>query len=54
MWVTAPITWPFGWVLDKVLGQESPVLKRKQLKAMVDLHGEEGGGFVVHQPYLST
>jgi metal transporter CNNM len=43
MWFFAPITWPLGKLLDCVLGHEDVVMKRKQLKAMVQLHGEGAG-----------
>jgi len=43
MWLFAPITWPLGKLLDCVLGHEDVVMKRNQLKAMVQLHGEGAG-----------
>ena len=43
MWICAPITWPLGKLLDFVLGHEDVVMKRAQLKAMVQLHHEGAG-----------
>ena len=43
MWLCAPVTWPLGKILDCVLGHEEVVMKRRQLKAMVALHGETAG-----------
>jgi metal transporter CNNM len=47
MLLCAPITWPLGKVLDWVLGHENVAMKRQQLKAMVQLHGEGAGGLVL-------
>jgi hypothetical protein len=52
MWFTAPLSWPMGKVLDYVLGSDSSLFARGQLRALVDLHrwvgpgreGAEGGG----------
>ena len=43
MVLCAPITWPLGKLLDWTLGHESVTMKRQQLKAMVQLHGEGAG-----------
>eukprot|EP00775_Hariotina_reticulata_P004275 gene4275-4529_t len=43
MWVTAVITWPLGKLLDFALGHADPVMKRGELRAMVQLHGETAG-----------
>ncbi|KAL6758137.1 hypothetical protein V8C86DRAFT_2604553 [Haematococcus lacustris] len=41
MLLTSPISWPFGKLLDAVLGHEGHVLfRRQQLKVLMDLHGE--------------
>lgn len=45
MLLCAPITWPLSKVLDLVLGHENVAMKRQQLKAMVQLHGEGAGGW---------
>jgi CBS domain containing-hemolysin-like protein len=47
MLLCAPITWPLSKVLDWVLGHENVAMKRQQLKAMVQLHGEGAGGFIL-------
>jgi hypothetical protein len=44
MWACSPITWPLGKLLDRVLGHEEITMKRRELKAMVQLHGEGAGG----------
>jgi metal transporter CNNM len=44
MLLCSPITWPLGKLLDLVLGHENVAMKRQQLKAMVQLHGEHAGG----------
>jgi hypothetical protein len=46
MWVTAFITWPLGKLLDFALGHADPVMKRGELRAMVQLHGESAGAGV--------
>lgn len=43
MWVFSPVTWPLGKLLDRILGHEEITMKRKELKAMVTLHGEGAG-----------
>jgi metal transporter CNNM len=43
MLLCSPITWPLGKLLDLVLGHENVAMKRQQLKAMVQLHGEHAG-----------
>lgn len=46
MCVTAPISWPISKLLDCVLGtseQNSNLLRRKQLKALVHIHSEQAG-----------
>ena len=43
MWATLPVTWPLGWVLDRTLGHDDSLFKRRELAAMVTLH-QEGGG----------
>ena len=40
MLLTAGITWPIGKLLDWTLGEESALLKRRELKALVTLHAE--------------
>lgn len=40
MIVTGVITWPIGKLLDRVLGEESALYRRHELKAMVTLHAE--------------
>lgn len=44
MFVCSPVTWPLGKLLDCVLGHEEITMKRRELKAMVQLHGENAGG----------
>jgi metal transporter CNNM len=47
MFLTAPISYPIAWVLDRVLGHRHTALfRRAQLKALVDIHkeGQEFGG----------
>lgn len=47
MWLTAPVSYPIGWVLDRVLGDRHTALfRRAELKALVDIHreGQEFGG----------
>jgi metal transporter CNNM len=44
MLLCAPISWPLSKLLDVVLGHETVAMKRQQLKAMVQLHGEGAGG----------
>lgn len=46
MLLCAPITWPLGKLLDCILGHENVAMKRQQLKAMVQLHGEGAGGLL--------
>jgi len=43
MVICSPITWPLGKLLDAILGHENVAMKRQQLKAMVQLHGEGAG-----------
>lgn len=43
MVLCSPITWPLGKLLDCILGHENVTMKRQQLKAMVQLHGEGAG-----------
>ena len=38
MWLTAPLSWPMGKVLDWLLGSDRALLGRRQLRALVDLH----------------
>jgi CBS domain containing-hemolysin-like protein len=47
MWACSPVTWPLGKLLDRVLGHEEIAMKRRELKAMVQLHGENAGGLYV-------
>ncbi|KAL4430835.1 hypothetical protein ABPG75_006091 [Micractinium tetrahymenae] len=47
MLLTAPVSYPIGWVLDRVLGDRHTALfRRAELKALVDIHreGQEFGG----------
>ncbi|EFN59369.1 hypothetical protein CHLNCDRAFT_137839 [Chlorella variabilis] len=47
MMLTAPISYPIGWVLDQVLGHRHTALfRRAELKALMDIHreGQEFGG----------
>ena len=47
MLLTAPISYPIGWVLDRVLGHRHTALfRRAELKALMDIHreGHEFGG----------
>lgn len=44
MWLTAPIAWPIAKLLDRILGGEHATLfRRKQLKALMDVHSETLG-----------
>ncbi|KAG1658546.1 hypothetical protein FOA52_004573 [Chlamydomonas sp. UWO 241] len=44
MIVTAPISWPVSKVLDRVLGGDhASLFRRKQLKALLAIHGQEEG-----------
>ncbi|MEW5307069.1 MAG: hypothetical protein WDW36_009487 [Sanguina aurantia] len=52
MLLTFPISWPMSKLLDFVLGAEQLTLfRRKQLKALVDIHGDVGmgGNLTVHE-----
>lgn len=40
MLITGIITWPIGKILDWMLGEESALYRRHELKAMVTLHAE--------------
>jgi hypothetical protein len=40
MLLTAAITWPIGKLLDWVLGAESPLFKRRELKALMSIHAD--------------
>ncbi|KAL4421316.1 hypothetical protein ABPG75_010607 [Micractinium tetrahymenae] len=40
MLATAGITWPIGKLLDWILGEESALFKRRELKALVSMHAE--------------
>ena len=45
MVVTSPVSYPLGRLLDAILGADHDVyFRRAQLKALVDLHGEDEGG----------
>jgi len=44
MWVAKPVVWPIAKLLDFLLGAENHSLfRRKQLKALVDIHAEDTG-----------
>lgn len=44
MCITAPIAWPVSKVLDHTLGtKHSSLFRRRGLKALVEVHGAEGG-----------
>jgi hypothetical protein len=43
MWLTSPVTWPLGKLLDAVLGHKEVAMQRQELKALVELHGERAG-----------
>eukprot|EP00271_Cylindrocystis_brebissonii_P010344 TRINITY_DN26512_c0_g1_i1.p1 TRINITY_DN26512_c0_g1~~TRINITY_DN26512_c0_g1_i1.p1 ORF type:complete len:580 (+),score=126.97 TRINITY_DN26512_c0_g1_i1:304-2043(+) len=43
MWLCYPVSYPFGLVLDKVLGHDESLFRRQQLKALVSIHGAEAG-----------
>ena len=44
MWLTAVISWPIARLLDLILGSEKLTLfRRKELRALVDMHGEDEG-----------
>ena len=43
MWLTVPVTYPLGWLLDTTLGHDDSLFKRRELAAMVTLH-QEGAG----------
>ncbi|KAL4434041.1 hypothetical protein ABPG75_000482 [Micractinium tetrahymenae] len=40
MVLTAPVAWPLGKLLDWLLGEESALFRRQELKALVGLHAE--------------
>ena len=40
MVVTAPVSWPLGKLLDYLLGEESALFRRQELKALVGIHAE--------------
>lgn len=43
IWVTFPISWPIGKLLDWLLGEETVLFRRQELHALVDLHAEGDG-----------
>eukprot|EP00798_Chlamydomonas_sp_ICE-L_P001234 gene1234-32578_t len=44
MFICFPVAWPISKLLDKVLGTEhSALFRRAQLKALVDVHGQDAG-----------
>lgn len=41
MWITAPITWPIAWLLDKMMGEhEIARFSNDQLKNLILLHAK--------------
>lgn len=57
--MTCFITWPIGWLLDRMLGEESALFRRNELKALVGMHGESwerkhGGGGSKHEVPLTA
>lgn len=40
MWITFPVSWPLGKLLDWLLGEESALFRRQELKALVGIHAE--------------
>ena len=46
MWVTSPVSWPLSKCLDWLLGEETVLFRRAELRELVALHGEpeEDGG----------
>ncbi|KAL4434431.1 hypothetical protein ABPG75_000872 [Micractinium tetrahymenae] len=44
MFITSPITWPISKLLDWILGEESALFRRQELKALVDIHAEQHEG----------
>ncbi|KAL4420313.1 hypothetical protein ABPG77_010218 [Micractinium sp. CCAP 211/92] len=44
MLVTGPVTWPISKLLDWILGEETVLFRRQELKALVDIHAEQQEG----------
>lgn len=51
MWATLPISYPLGKLLDWLLGQESVLFRRAELRALVSLHAEPAAS---HAPSMLT
>lgn len=44
MWLTSPISWPISKVLDWLLGEETALFRRAELRALVTMHAEDSTG----------
>ena len=40
--VSSPLSWPMGWMLDRVLGRGGRLYSSEELTALIEIHREEG------------